>query len=125
MYLSIYSENTEVKESTLLNDATLFFSTKISLSEIKPGVTFKDLIAIVLRELESDPPSKMNGKIYYFQLFQIAYWAQNEGQQFYQTIHIPSDLTEPKFPLLAKKDGTYRVHFYAKHKHIGNKTMMS
>ncbi len=69
MYLSIYSENTDIKESTLQNDATLFFSTKISLSEIKLGVTFKDLILIILRELESDPPSKMYGKIYHFQLF--------------------------------------------------------
>jgi hypothetical protein len=125
MYLSIYSE-LEQPDSKQINEPTFFFSTKISLSEVDTKTNFGDLIMKLFRELELDPPSQLKGKVFYFKLFQIKYWAQAHDHQFFQTINIPSDvpltsdLTNKEFPLPIKKDGTFRIHFYATHKHVGN-----
>ncbi len=131
MYLSLYSELEPTGTNPdPTNDPTFFFSTKISSPNPDLQVTFLDLINEIYKQLQLEPPDNLKNKVYYFELFQIKYWAQANDRQFFHTIEIPSGSTlkqgpsGQEFPILAKKDGTYKVHFYAKHKHIGNLSLI-
>lgn len=129
MELSLYSELRD-ENNLETNDVPLFFSTKISLSDVDSATTFEDLYVKIIHKLELDPPDNLKGKIYSLQLHQINYWAQSNRRQFYQMIKIPSDLDTPRGanrriePPLAQRDGAFRIHFYTTHIQIGTVSLV-
>ena len=121
MDISMYSVNSPQNESKLNEPFNFYFLTQINLTKLNPHkTTFQDLLFLLYKHLEYNPPRKIWGKRCIFRVHQVIFWAKIGNHCFLYKISLPSESSARSYPPLAKIDGTYRVHFCTTHTILGH-----